>query len=368
MNYKTFLRTVALAMMFTLLTTLSALSQPTEFSVSVDKPDRVLPPGGFTTYEMLVRNTSGKDLKIVAERTVNDLPDDAWISSICSELHCYEEDVSLLPAEDLAAGDSTYVKMHVTAGNQIEDTAKIVLRFYVEGSQEYYEQAFNIATVEPKPTVFAVIANQKEMSTDAGMEVEFYVGLANYTSSPLDMTVYRVENDFPDDSWQSRLCVPDSCLPTAEVETPTVTIEPSKALYVRLRVFAGSGGEGKVTLRFDPPEGVDPAYEQFTVTATMLGVDVPGVNATLSAAYPNPTQTSVTIPLPDVTLGAGSISLVLYDERGMIVAELGGQATTALRMGSHTLSVDLSGLPAGTYRYVMQAAGKSQQGAIVLIR
>jgi hypothetical protein len=350
------------------LMSLPALSQPTEFSVSVDKPDRVLPPGGFTTYEMLIRNLSGRDLKIVAERSVNDLPDDAWISSICSELHCYEKEVSLLPAEDLAAGDSIYVKMHVTAGNQIEDTAKIVLRFHVEGSQEYIEQAFTIVTVEPKPTVFAVIANQKEMSVDAGTEVEFYVGLANYTSSPLTMTVHRVENDFPDNSWQSRLCVPDSCLPTAEVETPAVTIEPSKALYVRLRVFAGSGGEGKVTLRFDAPEGVDPAYEQFTVTATMLGVDAPAVNVIDAAAYPNPAQTSVTIPLPDLALSIGSASLLVYDGRGRVVADISEEANTAIQMGSRSLPVDLSELAAGVYRYQLSIGRRVQQGAIVLVR
>jgi len=84
----------------------------------------------------------------------------------------------------------------------------------------------------------------------------------------------------------------------------------------------------------------------------------------LTAAYPNPFNPQTTISFE--TTGQDVVTLGLYDalgrERLVLIA---GERLAA---GSHTVQLDASNLPSGTYLVRMQAGGRSDVMPVMLLK
>src|SRR5688500_16240478 len=92
------------------------------FTIMAPQPERTLDTSGFTTYEIHVTNTTGDSIGVRATRLVVDVPDTSWHTSICSITTCYPEEVSVTPAEPLAANGETGFTLHVISGRTYGQT------------------------------------------------------------------------------------------------------------------------------------------------------------------------------------------------------------------------------------------------------
>jgi len=99
----------------------------------------------------------------------------------------------------------------------------------------------------------------------------------------------------------------------------------------------------------------------FYVATSIESVDPLPNSFTVSSAYPNPfnPQTSVTVDLPT----SAHLTIGLFDVMGR---EVRSMASGVYSIGSHTVSVDGSGLASGVY-YIRVASGEHQSLVPVLL-
>lgn len=199
----------------------------------------------------------------------------------------------------------------------------------------------------------------------------FPVDVTNQSDETIQLYVARTESTLPDtNEWYSALCFNGLCYSKDISVPPPATLAPGETLHFELSVQGGKeSASGRVKVNFATTifgGGID---KEFTVTvdASASGVGFGAETARLSAAYPNPAASSVSIPLPAVS-SVKNLMLELCNARGERIADLTGDARTALGSGAEKLDVDMSAQPNGRYFFRLLLNGRSVSGPIVVAR
>src|SRR5688500_6147911 len=138
------------------------------FSVSIEKPDRMLDVMAFTTFEVHVTNTSDAAISVRAVRVLNDLPGGEWMSSICSMNTCYPPEVDTTEFESAAAGGMTGFTIHVTTGSRYGDTARIALQIGTGDGSGAIGREVTIVTARPAVRRLRVGSGEREQTVVVG--------------------------------------------------------------------------------------------------------------------------------------------------------------------------------------------------------
>jgi hypothetical protein len=346
-----------------------ALRAEVPFTVMVEQLERRVDTTGFTTYEIHVTNTTADTISIHAARTVVDLPDTSWHTSVCSINKCYPEEVSILPPEIVDPNGMTGFTLHVTAGRTYGQTGRVTLRLDTGPGTEGIDIRFVIETVQPVAPLFRVTALEQNAAAGPDIPVDFMTDVYNMASDTLSVTVVRVEEYFPDATWSSALCVEDSCY-GPEVEAPRpVLLAFDHAVTFHLRVTGHTPGEGRVVLRFNTSRGTDPIEKRYTVTITPTGVrSMTSETLVAGAPWPNPASRTIRIPIPRKLKQAGSRSLVIYRLDGERVADLSAELARAIASGEDAASVSVAGFNEGTYLYTLSTDRESISNQFKVVR
>jgi hypothetical protein len=337
-----------------------ALRAEVPFAVMVEQLERRVDTSGFTTYEIHVTNTTADTISIYASRTVVDLPDTTWHTSVCSINKCYPEEISVLPPELVDPNGTTGFTLHVTAGRRYGQTGRVTLHLDTGPGTEGIDILFAIETVEPVAPLYRVTAVEQNAAAGPDVPVDFMTDVYNMASDTLSVTVLRVEEYFPDGTWSSALCVEDSCH-APEVDAPRpILLTFDHAVTFHLRVTGRTPGEGRVVLRFNTLRGTDPIEKRYTVTITPSGVGNSASGALVAGApLPNPASRTIRIPIPGKLKQTGSRSLIIYRIDGERVADLSAELARAIESGDDFASVSLEGFGEGFYLYTLSSDRES---------
>lgn len=180
---------------------------------------------------------------------------------------------------------------------------------------------------------------------------------------PLQLYVVRKENDLPDPTWSSAVCMDDYCYaPTVDSTTP-VNINPGTEYPVSLYVFfpdtAKLGEQARVTLVFKTSPSGD-AIEEITFNTTTSTSGVPMITTASELASPNPAVSDVTLPLTSVS-----------DVQSVTVFNLLGETVetyTETDVASDKLRLDLTEYRPGVYYYQITGMTESKFGSFTVAR
>lgn len=204
-----------------------------------------------------------------------------------------------------------------------------------------------------------------------GDAAQFPVEITNQSQNPVDLIVTRTENALPDtNEWYSALCFGIVCYSQYMDSPPAATIQPGEKFHFELSVQGGTqpNATARIKVRFAAGLFGGATEKEFVVrvdeTVSSVGT---GSTAALSAAYPNPARSTVSIPLPAVS-SVRNLRLELCDATGARVADLTDRATTALAGGADKVDLDVSSHPSGHYFYRLMLNGRSITGPIVIAR
>lgn len=103
-----------------------------ETSVTIDTED-------YHDFHLTVHNNSLGPLSFYVLRSLNELPDDGWMSTICMDDYCYQAAVNQTDVVTVQPGAQYYVKFTVYTGN-VENTGNFTLKFIssgLSGSNEF---------------------------------------------------------------------------------------------------------------------------------------------------------------------------------------------------------------------------------------
>lgn len=105
---------------------------------------QMVPPGGYYTFFVTVKNTGFGPISMRIVRTQNTLPDTTWLSAICTGVNCYANTVDTTPLFTVKAGDSETTELTITAGGKLGDQADIKLQYDMGPGTEAQELAFSL--------------------------------------------------------------------------------------------------------------------------------------------------------------------------------------------------------------------------------
>ena len=138
-----------------------------------------------------------------------------------------------------------------------------------------------------------------------------------------------------------------------------ITVAEGDSIYVRIYPWVRSSSEG---------EGRYLLLQAMTIHGEAVGEvavdDVPeAAHFVLYPSAPNPVATTTTLryELDD----AANVEIIVLNVLGQQVATLASGPAPA---GPHSVTVDATGLPAGTYFVHMRAAGQAQTRPFVVVR
>jgi len=124
--------------------------------------------------------------------------------------------------------------------------------------------------------------------------------------------------------------------------------------------FSLSGFDGNVLIRFRATLGYsNNLYIDNILVGSPVGVDEPAVGGQQSAVFCYPNPTSVSSQFAVRSSHEGHVTLKICDVQGREIAVL---VDGNLPTGEHTLSFDMSGLPAGIYFYRLTVLQASPSG------
>lgn len=92
----------------------------------------VLPLEDYHDFHITVTNNSLGSLSFYVLRSLNQLPDDGWLSTICMDDYCYQGEVDQTDAVTVQAGSQYHVKFTVYTGKE-ENTGHFALKFIASG-------------------------------------------------------------------------------------------------------------------------------------------------------------------------------------------------------------------------------------------
>lgn len=348
-------------LMLAILATQGALAA--DFSITVERPERVLDTASFTTFEIRVHSQSDDAQAIRMARLVNDLPDTSWHTSICSINICYPEDVSLTEPEPLEPRGMTGFTVHVITGGRHGDTARILVRLDAVDGGDSILQELVIVTAPPPRRLFRVEPEALHRSAIAGDTVRFTIWAYNEASDSLLVAVERADDYYPDSTWSSRLCVEERCFDGAIASPPPVLLENDRATWFTLMLTGRTPGQGRVVLRFNTMRGTEPFEHRFTLDLGAAGFgDDEGTDRPRIA--PIPASDRLTILLGGAR-ASERVRLRVVDVAGRVKID----ADYAVSAGGR-IDVDVRDLESGVYRYVVGGTlvDGSPSGAFVIAR
>lgn len=210
-----------------------------------------------------------------------------------------------------------------------------------------------------------------EKTITPGDVAQFPVEITNQSQNDVDLIVRRTENALPDTTdWFSALCFGVVCYSKDMSSPPPATIKPGEKFHFELSVQGGYqvNSTGRIKVTFGAGLFGGTTEKEFIVrvneSASSVGT---GSTAALSAAYPNPARSTVSIPLPAVS-SVRNLKLELCDATGARVADLTDRAGTAIAGGADKVDLDVSSHPSGHYFYRLMFNDRSITGPIVIAR
>ena len=196
-----------------------------------------------------------------------------------------------------------------------------------------------------------------------GQTAVFNTVVSNVSDAAIEVSVDRTANTMPSSEWSSQLCVNDNCEP-ATTNRVTTTLTPGQTVTFKVKVVGGTeSAQGSVGIRI--ASGDTSVLQIYTVNTGTSSVEAETGNETMFSlsAYPNPaigtTRVEFTVPT------TGNVALDLFSTTGAKVKSLLNARHEA---GRHSVSADLSALPAGVYSLVMSSGGRSSARTITIVR
>ncbi len=338
--------------------------------VSAERSSRLIPPGGYTTFDVGATNISDKPVSVQVIRQVNDQPDDLWKISVCSPVICYDETVDTLDPYMLLPEQRGGAQVHVFAGDS--GTARIVLSLDPQdGTEPVIVELQAQVGVPPEPS-FVFRVDSTESAAFEGDTVEFGLFVLNVSQDTLQMRLRRLETNFPDSSWGTTLCRFANCV-EPDVNTYTVSLIPRQGTVFVVRIISGNvfGTTGEVEVEVDPGDGTEPSYHRFALTVNGVSGVAEQKNRSRtfrSQAIPNPTTDNTLISLPIHFAGKNTV-VEIVDPTGAEPVQR--QELPALQSGDHSAAVMVSGLdalPSGTYYYRVESNKEVITGSFLIVR
>lgn len=216
---------------------------------------------------------------------------------------------------------------------------------------------------------FEVLTLQKTIGP--GGTAQFPVEITNQSQNTIELHVTRTQNDLPDtNEWYSALCFGTMCYSKDLSAPPPATLGPGEKFHFELSVQGGYELNSSARIKVNFATGLfgGGTEKEFSVKIEESVSSVgSGSTAALTAAYPNPARSTVSIPLPAVS-SVRNIRLELCDAAGARVADLTDRAGTALAGGADKIDLDVSNHPNGHYFYRLMLNGRSIIGPIIIAR
>ncbi len=223
---------------------------------------------------------------------------------------------------------------------------------------------FTTATAAAQDASFTVEVHNQTATLGPGGFAEFKMQVRNNTGSPLRLSVVRTINQRPDSTWKTSICYDDLCFIDTLSYPPPFELKAAQTRYLKLNVEAGMelqpGMVCHVVMEVSSLTG-EAVQKEFDVTAAVSSVTDP-TSLRAGAAYPNPARSVLNIPMPSAAARAHGLSLKIYDARGLQVADLSDMARGSLG----TMQVDVSNMPSGAFRYVLDVDGERRTEPFVI--
>lgn len=338
------------------------------FTVQIPDSVRTLGPVTFTTFEVFVRNTSPSPINVRLTRTVNDLPDGDWYTSLCSQMTCYDTSLSVLPAETIPAGDLHQFKLHVFTGNTLDTAGRVVIRFDMGEGTEAIEKEVLVHVVVPPAPLYRIITQEETVAGSPVDTTVFEIVAVNNTVDTMALVIERMEEYFPDSTWSSSLCIFTDCYDDSVSAPPPYVADDSHAGLFKVRVAGVTPGTGRVVVRLNTLRGTTPVIKRFTVViAAPASVTVEADDIALTP-YPNPARDYLLIPV-----GGDNVHLILstlrvFSADGSLVASYSGNSDKGVVQQEGALRLDLGVLASGSYFYELTVNNRVTVQSFVVAR
>ncbi|MCB0711776.1 MAG: T9SS type A sorting domain-containing protein [Ignavibacteriae bacterium] len=326
--------------------------------VKIERPSRILPKGGYTTYIIVAENRSAEPIDLQVIRTVNDYPDDTWLISVCSPDLCYEAEVDTLDPYVIEPGETGGAQVHILAGDT--GSARVVLSFDSQNGTEptLIELRAEIGEI-PEPSLFVRIDSTTSNAV-GGDTVEFGIFLLNTSGDSLHPRVVRLERDYPNETWGDFLCYFDQCSLPDQKELGA-DLKKGEGVLFAVKVIAGVevGESGEVEVMVDPGDGTEPTFHRFAVTVDRV-LSVQEVEAEKALRiYPNPTFGELQIECRR-THDATPLQIDFFDLMGRNLSN-----QVEFNYKSDRVLLNLTQLPSGTYHCTVRGRGIDVKRTII---
>ena len=341
-------------LLFLLLDPVSGSGQ-SGLDIRVERPSRVLPEKGYTTFIIKAENRSDVPINVQIIRTVNEYPDADWEVSVCSPDICYDAEVDTLDPYMIGPGETGGAQVHVLAGDTGE--ARVVISFDAQDGSEptLVELRAEIGEL-PEPSLFVRVDSATSRAV-GGDTVEFGLALLNTSGKSLQPRLVRLERDYPDGRWSDFFCLFDDCS-GPEVENLTVDLDRSEGAVFSVKMIAGMqvGETGEVEVMIDPGDGTEPTFQRFAVTVDrVLSVADRREERRWLRIFPNPTSGEITIESALVAGDYAVPEIRLVDPSGRDWSDRIGMS-----LDQDGIRLNLSSLPTGFYHLML----RGKQGEI----
>jgi hypothetical protein len=195
------------------------------------------------------------------------------------------------------------------------------------------------------------------------IDLKAYV--TNAGSESIDVRLQRIVNELPNNYWFTALCFGPNCYEYTNDSPPPTTLTPGERVEFKLTVglmdsFPRPTDAARVQIKFDTGLLTDAITVEFRINAKVAGVREETILAG-RPAWPNPASERLTIPLPPDVPTSGAHA-VIVDQLGRIVASVDEVAS------ARQISVDISSLPEGAYRYRLSAGERVWSAPVVIVR
>lgn len=270
-------------------------------------------------------------------------------------------------------GDENYPEITFDNNNKLpikfEDCHLVVLAHMNDGNN-YGEILQGVKAPFPTGGPTGAIISQTTSKWQATIKpsetASYTTTIKNLTDAPQELAVTRTQNNLPT-GWSSYMKLGSTQLDPG-TSSGNITLPPGASIAVQLYVTGTTEkSNGTVTLQFQA--GATTLNQSYTTTTTesepSSGVnDQPttGVGMTLSANLPNPAATTTTFSYS--LLQSGEVTVNVIGMNGEKVMTLNPGFAEA---GLHTLRLDVSTLPAGSYIVTLSSNGRSASRSMTVV-
>ena len=346
----------------------STLYAQSSLNLSVDRPVRIIPADGYTTFVVNIHNMSAQPVLVKVVRMVNDLPDEGWKTSICSPHHCYDETVDTIEPYEVYPGQPSNTQVHFYTGDS--GVGKVMLMIDPQDGTDLAHIELTVEVGEiPEPSL-SLREDSTEAHVGVGDTAFFPFAIVNRTESTLPVGVHRLEEDFPDPTWSSGLCYFFVCQPAELDSLPIYSLPSSDGAVYGLFIVAGQtpGTLSSVEVQIDPGDGTEPFYRRFHVMVDQISsIDNASSSIRRNGSRPDPASSHVTLTVPGNLLGE-ILTLHLTSPVGEILTLQPLTVEPGMNNDEARLHFSVDELPEGVWFWQTQVAGKTYMGRFRVVR